>query len=132
MKYLPISSLRPYPENPRINETAVQPVAASIKAFGFQQPIVVDKDLEIIVGHTRYLAAKKLGLEEVPVIIAENLSPDQVKAYRLADNRTNEFAQWDWSLLGVEFTHLLESSPDLIPPTGFNAEEIKKALHWDD
>lgn len=131
IKKMDISLLTPYPGNPRINDRAITPVANSIKEFGFQQPIVVDKDLVVIVGHTRLLAAKSLGLTEVPVVVAEHLSPEQVKSYRLADNRTNQNADWDWSLLGDELTGLLETSPELVPITGFDKEEIKKATTFD-
>jgi len=83
----PISSIRPYENNPRINADAVDAVAASIREFGFRQPIVVDEEGVIIVGHTRYLAALKLGLEVVPVHVAVGLTPAQAKAYRIADNQ---------------------------------------------
>lgn len=90
-----IGDVHPYKNNPRNNTAAVKPVANSIKEFGFQQPIVVDKQGTIIVGHTRYKAAKMLKLKEVPVVVAANLTPDQVKAYRVADNSTGEVAVWD-------------------------------------
>lgn len=90
-----ISDVKPYANNPRDNDSAVGGVAESIKQFGWQQPIVVDKDNVIIVGHTRYKAAKELGLKEVPVVVASKLTPEQVKAYRLADNKTGEQAIWD-------------------------------------
>jgi site-specific DNA-methyltransferase (adenine-specific) len=131
IKSVPIGEVLPYPGNPRINDRAVDPVAASIKEFGFQQPIVVDTNNVVIVGHTRLLAAKKLGLTEVPVVVATNLDDDQVKAYRLADNRTNQNAEWDWSLLGDELNVLLEEAPELVPITGFDQEEIKKATTYD-
>lgn len=97
-----IKDIRPYEHNPRSNDGAVDAVAASIKEFGWQQPIVVDKDGVIIAGHTRYKAAKKLGLKEVPVVVAENLTEEQVRAYRLADNKTGELAEWDFSALEEE------------------------------
>lgn len=90
-----ISEVKPYENNPRDNDSAVGGVAESIKQFGWQQPIVVDKDNVIIVGHTRYKAAKQLHMKEVPVVVAKNLSDEQVKAYRLADNKTGEKAIWD-------------------------------------
>jgi ParB-like chromosome segregation protein Spo0J len=89
----PISSIRPYENNPRLNDAAVDAVAASIREFGFRQPIVVDEDGVIIVGHTRFKAALKLGLETVPVHVAVGLSPAQAKAYRLADNQTATMSQ---------------------------------------
>lgn len=97
-----ISEVKPYDKNPRKNDDGVEAVANSIKEFGWQQPIVVDKDNVIIVGHTRYKAAKKLGMKEVPVVVANNLTPEQVKAYRLADNKTGELTDWDMSLLDDE------------------------------
>nr|DAO41519.1 MAG TPA: ParB protein [Caudoviricetes sp.] len=97
-----IDEVKPYPNNPRNNDDGVEAVANSIKQFGWQQPIVVDKDNVIIVGHTRYKAAKKLGMDKIPVVVASNLSPEQVKAYRLADNKTGELTDWDMSLLDDE------------------------------
>lgn len=91
---MPIGQIKPYDRNPRNNDAAVEPVAASIREFGFRQPIVVDAKNVIICGHTRYRAAKRLGLETVPVLVADDLSPAQVKAYRLADNKTGEAAEW--------------------------------------
>src|SRR6516165_224262 len=91
----PLSSIKPYENNPRVNDPGVDAVAASIKEFGFRQPIVVDEHDVIIVGHTRYKAALKLGLETVPVHVAKGLSPVQVKAYRLADNQTATLSDWD-------------------------------------
>ena len=93
-----ISKVKPYAKNPRKNDGAVEATANSIKEFGWQQPIVVDNDGVIIVGHTRLKAAKKLKLKQVPVTIAENLTDEQVKAYRLADNKTGELAVWDKTL----------------------------------
>lgn len=90
-----IDTIKPYENNPRDNDDAVGGVAESIKSFGWQQPIVVDKNNVIIVGHTRYKAAQKLNLKEVPIVVADKLSDDQVKAYRLADNKTGENAIWD-------------------------------------
>ena|SRR5205807_500530 len=84
----PLASIRPYERNPRVNDQAVDAVAASIREFGFRQPIVVDEDGVIVVGHTRYKAALKLGLENVPVHVATGLTPAQIKAYRIADNQT--------------------------------------------
>ena len=102
VKIMPIDKLKPYPNNPRKNEHAVEPVANSIREFGFKQPIVIDTDNTIIAGHTRLLAAKELGLTEVPVIVADDLTPEQVKAYRLADNKTGELAGWDFEQLDIE------------------------------
>lgn len=97
-----IEDVKPYKNNPRNNDGAVEATANSIKEFGWQQPIVVDKDNVIIVGHTRLRAAKRLGLKQVPIVVADNLSDDQVKAYRLADNKTGELADWDLAKLDIE------------------------------
>lgn len=105
---MPIEQVMPYENNPRINDDAVQETANSIKEFGWQQPIVVDKDNVIIVGHTRLKAAKQLGLTKVPVVIADKLSDEQVKAYRLADNKTGELADWDLELLDLELNDITE------------------------
>lgn len=102
----PIDSLIPYARNPRVNQQAVDAVAASIKEFGFRQPIVVDEDRVVIVGHTRLLAAQKLGIAEVPVVVAKDLTPQQVKAYRLVDNKSHEKARWDYELLQIELQEL--------------------------
>lgn len=102
VKNLNIEDVKPYERNPRKNDDAVEYVANSIKEFGFQQPLVVDKDGVLIVGHTRLKAAEKLGLKEVPVVVADNLTDEQAKAYRLADNKTGEMASWDWEALNLE------------------------------
>lgn len=101
-----IDELIPYINNPRDNSNAVNAVASSIKNFGFKVPIVIDKNNEIITGHTRLKAAKKLGLKTVPVIIADDLTPNQAKAFRLADNKVSEFAEWDIELLNSELEEL--------------------------
>lgn len=100
--YKDIDELIPYVNNPRDNANAVDAVASSIKNFGFKVPIVVDRGNEIVTGHTRLLAAKKLGMEKVPVIIADDLSEAEVKAFRLADNKVGELAQWDLEALENE------------------------------
>ncbi|MCM1259639.1 MAG: ParB N-terminal domain-containing protein [Prevotella sp.] len=97
-----VSKLKPYKNNPRKNDSAVNAVAESIKEFGFKVPIVIDSNYEIVAGHTRYKAAKKLKLKEVPVIIADDLNEEQIKAFRLADNKTAELAEWDMDLLNLE------------------------------
>lgn len=100
------ADLIPYEKNPRKNDGAVPAVAASIEEFGFKVPIVIDKDGVIVAGHTRLKAAKKLGMAEVPCIIADDLTPEQVKAFRLADNKTGELADWDFGLLDDELAEL--------------------------
>ena len=120
----PPSRCIPYARNARIiPDSLVGKVAASIKEFGFKQPIVVDGEGVIIAGHTRLLAAERLGLETVPVLVADDLSPAQVKAYRLADNRTGQEATWDMELLGIELEDLAGLDIDL-SLTGFDAQEL--------
>src|SRR6056300_179579 len=121
----PLSDIKPYEKNPR-QKYDIQKVAQSIKEFGFQQPIVVDSAGVIIVGHGRYQASKSLGLETVPVIIAD-LPPEKAKAYRIADNKTNEYSDWDIGLLTQEFTDLLDINYDL-QLTGFDADELEKLI----
>lgn len=104
IKQMDIGSIVPYDKNPRNNDNAVEATANSIKEFGWQQPIVVDKNNVIIVGHTRKLAADKLGLKTVPVVVADNLTDEQVKAYRLADNKTGELADWNLEMLTDELS----------------------------
>ena len=100
--YMDVDSLIPYANNPRLSDNAVDAVAASIKEFGFKVPTVVDGENVIINGHTRLKAAHKLGLKQVPVIVADDLTPEQVKAFRLADNKTSELATWDFDKLEIE------------------------------
>jgi len=122
-----IDSIRPYDQNPRQNDEAVDAVAKSIQEFGWRQPIVVDPDGVIIVGHTRWKAAKKLGLERVPVHVATDLSPEKVKAYRIADNRLAELAEWDMDLLPLELSDLRGMDIDL-EMLGFTSAELEKML----
>ena len=123
-----ITDVRPYEKNPRFNDDAVEAVANSIREFGWRAPIVVDKDMVIICGHTRLKAAKKLGLEEVPVHIASDLSPEQIQAYRIADNKTGEIAEWNYELLPLELRELQESEFDL-SLLGFDMEELDRMLN---
>jgi DNA modification methylase len=123
----PITSIRPYENNPRRNDAAVDAVAASIRAYGFRQPIVVDEAGVILVGHTRYKAALKLRLTEVPVHVAVGLSPAQAKAYRLADNQTAALSSWDDDKLPLELAQLQEMDFDL-DLTGFSSEELLRLL----
>lgn len=116
-----IDEIRPYENNPRVNDGAVGAVAESIREFGFQQPIVVDRDGVIIAGHTRYKAARKLGMTEVPVVVADNLTDEQVRAYRLADNKTGEMAEWDFSALEEELAGIGELDMSLF---GFEPKEM--------
>lgn len=116
IKWIPIDQIKPYEKNPRINENAVEQVAESIRQYGWQQPLVLDKDKVIVVGHTRYKAAISMGMETVPCIIADNLTKAQAKAYRIADNKTSDFSLWNNALLLDELSDL----DDLF--TGFDIE----------
>jgi site-specific DNA-methyltransferase (adenine-specific) len=120
-----LTDIKPYIKNPR-KKWDIQKVAQSIKEFGFQQPIVVDRGGTIIVGHGRYEASKLLKLDSIPVTIAD-LPPDKAKAYRIADNKTNEFSEWDISLLQQEFTDLLDANFDL-ELTGFDHDELESLI----
>lgn len=106
IEYLPVSELKPYENNPRINDAAVPYVVKSIEEFGFKNPIILQKDNVIIAGHTRVKAAKQLGIKEVPCIYADDLSEEQVKAFRLADNKVAEIAAWDFGKLEEELAHI--------------------------
>lgn len=123
-----LEKIKPYENNPRKNLN-YDKVAKSIKEYGFQQPIVVDKDMSIIVGHTRYEAAKRLDLKTVPVVIAE-LNPLKAKAYRIADNRLNEDSKWDFSLLNKEFTDLMDNHFDL-DNLGFDNKELENLITFE-
>lgn len=122
-----ISDIKPYPNNPRKNDDAVTATANSIKEFGWQQPIIVDKDNIIIAGHTRYKAAKQLNMDKVPVVVAKNLSKEQVKAYRLADNKTGEIADWDSEFLEDELANIIDFDME-----DFGFEQIKNDVNIDD
>lgn len=126
---VPIDSITPYENNPRNNDDAVEATANSIKEFGWQQPIVVDNDGVVIVGHTRLKAAKKLGFKEVPVTVAGNLTDEQVKAYRLADNKTGELADWDVDMLDGELNDIFNIDME---DFGFDAVEENDAEVVDD
>lgn len=102
IKMIRLADIKPYENNPRDNERAVQPVTESIRQFGFRVPMVLDADNVIIAGHTRYLAANELKLEEVPAIYADDLTPEQIKAFRLVDNKIQEIAEWDWDAIFEE------------------------------
>lgn len=123
-----IDQVKPYENNPRDNDDAVSPVAKSIQQFGWRQPLVVDGEGVIIVGHTRWRAAKKLKLSEVPVHVATDLSADQIRAYRLADNQTGTLSCWDNEKLVVELFALKDVGFDL-DMIGFSTDELDKVLH---
>jgi DNA modification methylase len=122
-----LDRIRPYPNNPRINDDAVDAVAASIREFGVRQAIVVDTDGVIICGHTRFKAAQKLGLDKLPVHVAKDLTPEQIKAYRIADNKTSELADWNYDLLPIELGDLQTNGFDL-SLLGFDEDELLKLL----
>lgn len=117
---LPVSEVRPYEKNPRKNADAVKYVRASIEKFGFKQPIVIDSNRVIISGHTRLEAAKSLGMDEVPCIVADDLTEAQAKALRLADNKVAEFSEWEMNLLGGELGELAEISDIDMGDFGFD------------
>ncbi|KAA5541498.1 chromosome partitioning protein ParB [Roseiconus nitratireducens] len=123
-----LDRIKPYENNPRINDDAVAPVVQSINEFGFRQPIVVDPDGVIIVGHTRFKAAQQLQLTEVPVHVARDLEPEAVRAYRIADNRTSENAEWDYDLLPLEIAALQDIGFDC-ELIGFDSDELAKLLN---
>src|SRR6185437_2990404 len=123
----PIGSIKPHENNPRVNDAGVEAVAASIREYGFRQPIVVDEQDVIIVGHTRFKAAQKLGLAEVPVHAARGLTAAQARAYRIADNQTATLSQWDDDKLPLELLALQDVNFDL-SLTGFSADELQALL----
>ena len=124
----PIDRLIPYARNARkIPQAAVDKVAASIKEFGWRQPIVVDSDRVVVAGHVRLLAAQQLGEKKVPVHVATGLTPGQIQAFRLMDNRSHEETGWDLELLGLEMAELQELNVD-VSLTGFDAGEISKLI----
>ena len=127
IEMMKVNDLIPYAKNARHNEKAVDKVASSIKEFGFKNPIIVDEKNEIIAGHTRLLAAKKLGITEVPTIKVDDLTPEQVKAFRIADNKTAEIAEWDFDLLAQELEELKLADYNL-ELTGFDFSEAEQLL----
>ena len=134
VEQMEITSLQPYERNPRKNDKAVKVVANSIEQYGFQQPIVVDNDRVIIVGHTRYRAAKTLGLQKVPVLVANELTDKQAQAYRIMDNRSNENADWDEQALFQELEDLITDSTiqDLAYDTGYTENELERLFREDE
>jgi len=127
IEYKKVVELIPYVNNPRNNDRAVDKVAASIKEFGFKNPIIIDNKNVIVAGHTRLLASEKLGITEVPTIKADDLTDAQIKAFRIADNKTCEFAEWDDEMLSIELEELKELDFNL-DETGFNTDEVEDLL----
>lgn len=132
--YKKVGDLIPYEKNPRKNAKAVKYVAKSIEEFGFKQPIIIDRDNVVVCGHTRLKASEQLGIEEVPCIVADDLTDEQIKAFRLADNKVAEQAEWDIGLLNEELDDILNvdmgdfgfdifSMDDLEEMEGYNSEE---------
>ncbi len=128
-----LDEIRPYENNPRNNEKSIEKVAQSIQEFGFLQPIVCDRDGVILAGHTRYAAAKLLGLEKVPVIYAKDLTGGQAKAYRLADNKVGEGSQWLEDLLAGELEAIALEAPEIeVTDFGFDEPgEIRRKKSWE-
>lgn len=122
-----LKKITPYAKNPRHNEAAIAKVAASLKEFGWQQPIVTDKEMVVIAGHTRLEAARQLGMKKVPVFVADHLTDTQAKAYRIADNRVGAEAKWDDQLLRLEMIDLRDANFEL-GVTGFDIGEIDNVL----
>ena len=120
----PLTEIKPFEKNPRINDQAVDAVAESIRRFGFRQPIVVDTNGVIVCGHTRWKAAMKLKLATVPVHVAKELTPAQIRAYRIADNKVAELASWNMELLPIELSELRGMDVDL-ELLGFASEELE-------
>ncbi len=114
---LSLNEIHPYGKNPRKNDKAVDAVAESIRQYGFLVPLVISKEYEIIAGHTRYKAARKLGLAKVPCVIADELTEEQIKAFRLVDNKVGELAEWDVDLLPLELADIAQD----LSPFGFEA-----------
>lgn len=126
-EYRSIESITPYEKNPRINDNAVDAVAKSIKAFGFRQAIVVDKNGVIVCGHTRYKAALQLGFKEVPVHVIEDLTAEEIKAYRIDDNKTADLSDWDYELLPIELSELMDAGFEM-DILAFDEKELVKLL----
>lgn len=127
LEYYPVSDLIEYARNPRKNDHAVDRIAAAIREFGFRVPIIAKSDGTIVDGHLRLKAAKKLNLKEVPVLIADDLTEAQIKAFRISVNRMAELAEWDAELLGIEMQEISDLDFDL-SLTGFDSETLGKLL----
>ena len=128
--YKKVDELIPYENNPRKNDEAVEAVANSIKEFGFKNPIIIDKNNVIVCGHTRLKACKKLGIEEVPTISADDLSEEQINAFRISDNSTAELADWDFEKLNIEYDKIKNIDLTKMGLKPFSLDDIKE--DWDD
>lgn len=125
IKYIPIDEIKPYKNNPRLNQEAIPYVMNSIKEFGFKNPIILDKNNIIVAGHTRLESAKRLDMKEVPVIYADDLTEEQIKAFRLADNKVAEKSMWDYSKLDEELDSILDIDMSLF-------DFVNDDINWDD
>lgn len=125
IKYIPIDDIKPYENNPRLNEDAIPYVIKSIREFGFKNPIILDKNNVIVAGHTRLESAKRLGMKEAPVIYADDLTEEQVKAFRLVDNKVAEKSMWDYTKLDEELDSILDIDMSMFD---FANDDI----NWDD
>ena len=126
-----INELKEYEKNPRKNDGAVEYVAESIRQFGFKVPIICDKEKVIVAGHTRYKAAKKLKMATVPCIIADDLTDEQIRAFRLADNKVAEYAEWDLDLLDDELAQILDIDMDAFGFLDEIGEDVEEATEDD-
>lgn len=126
IEYVDINSIKPYQNNPRHNEEAIPYVMNSIREFGFKNPIIIDKNNVIIAGHTRLESAKRLGMNEVPIIHADDLTDEQIKAFRLADNKVSEYATWNDDLLNIELQDLDIDMSDFGFDLDFTTDDIFK------
>lgn len=124
-----VKDLKPYEKNPRLNDDAVKYVAESIRNFGFKVPIVIDKDNNIVCGHTRWKACKKLKIDTVPCVVADDLTEEQIRAYRLADNKVGEKAEWDLELLDTELAEIETIDMTLL---GFDETKNIEPIDLDD
>lgn len=128
IKYIPINDIKPYKNNPRLNEDAIPYVMKSIREFGFKNPIILDKNNVIVAGHTRLESAKRLGMKEAPVIYADDLTEEQVKAFRLVDNKVSEKSMWDYTKLDEELDSILDIDMSIFDfnITGINWDSIEE------
>ena len=124
-----VKDLKPYEKNPRLNDDSVKYVAESIKNFGFKVPLVIDKDNNIVCGHTRWKACKKLKIDTVPCVVADDLTEEQIRAYRLADNKVGEKAEWDLALLDTELAEIETIDMTLL---GFDEAKNSEPIDLDD
>jgi hypothetical protein len=125
IKYIPIDDIKPYKNNPRLNEDAIPYVMNSIKEFGFKNPIILDKNNVIVAGHTRLESAKRLDMKEVPVIYADDLTEEQIKAFRLADNKVSEKSMWDYTKLDEELDNILDIDMSMF-------DFVNDDINWND